>query len=431
MPEVFSQQWISGDGSQAPPRVAFYRSSTWGGAHTPETTYPNLAICEAVELDLGAGPAGQNVLQSSDPVVASWVEKDIGDLTTPNGTTGWWNAHAGCIQAYIKFDAAVFADHIFSPILSVLGRTDNQSLYVALNRTSAGNFNIALVGQGYDGTLEYWDTGDIATPSINSGTHSGWYTIRLRWQCGTVDGNYADVLPDGLVTVDLGPYGGTLTRILNETGLDLYINDGRQNNQADGASSTFVGPSIADWARGVALGFNGLMPTTLWRVFDEISPSELDEESGQSSTIWRLDVGGAGSGTGTGTEGGGDDDGSEPDGVADEEGEVFLASLITKPFTPTSILNRYQATSALLVAKAADNVEVAISVIPDFKSSVDPTTTDLTPTGSESHVIRPLDELSVSDLTLVQFKFADTATPQGRWNLERFEVRHVRNEKGT
>jgi len=132
------------------------------------------------------------------------------------------------------------------------------------------------------------------------------------------------------------------------------------------------------------------------------------------SGIWIMDIG----------------EGDEGEGATEDNGEAFHASMVTKPFTPSSILNRFSVKSALLIARAA-NTSLEVSLIPDLKEVVDTATVNLLPTYSEDHVIRTMDQLSVADMTLAQVRIEDTETPTARWNLERIELRHTPGEKGT
>jgi len=115
----------------------------------------------------------------------------------------------------------------------------------------------------------------------------------------------------------------------------------------------------------------------------------------------------------------------------DDDGTAYHASEITKPYLAANAINRYEIKSAALLAVAAVAVEVDVSIISDFGNVFEVATVRLTAAGNEEHVIKRIDELSLSELRVVQFQFEDTAEPAGRWDSERFAARMVRNEKGT
>lgn len=135
-------------------------------------------------------------------------------------------------------------------------------------------------------------------------------------------------------------------------------------------------------------------------------------------TVWRLDVGV------------GDEDDLEDDAV-DDNGEMYYAALTTKPYAAANVINQHEIKSAVLLAKAAEGVGLAVTIVRDFGATEDSTTVDLSPEDAEAHVIKRLDELSMGELRVAQFTFEDNAVPAGRWNLEQFAVRIVKSEKAS
>lgn len=429
---VYEEDFSAGNGVITPPETPEYRSSTWsGGSDTPEVNRPELAWTEDVQIGFGEGPGGENVLKANSNLVnGAWVVKDIGDLTSPNGTTGWWNADQGYMRVDIKLDADFYSTAVDNPILMVIGPQSAKRLYVTLHETStASKFNIKVVGDTDGATFTVYDTGAVNTPSIEVATHAhGWYTMVMRWQCGTVSGAYLDVLADGWVTVDFGPKDGTLVRMLTTIDKALAINMGLQNNQAD-AGTSFVGTAVQNWARGAALGFYGLNPSTNWMIFDETDPIIEDVEETTGGQIWQLDPGGGNPGSGSDPDFDPDDP-TDASGAADDNGEVFFASLITRPFTPTTILNRMEVKSGALVTRAAENVEVVVELLQDLKpTAMKSVTADLTAVDDEEHKLQVLDNLSLRDVRALQVKFRDTDTPAGRWSLGQCALRVEANEK--
>lgn len=116
-----------------------------------------------------------------------------------------------------------------------------------------------------------------------------------------------------------------------------------------------------------------------------------------STTLWRLDT-----------------------GVTDD-GTAYTARLVTKPYAPTHLETQFEVKAATVVAEAEDGAQIDVSAIPNMTNVVTKAagTIDFTPSGSESHVIRRLDDLAIADLETVQVQIADIETPTARWALGR------------
>jgi hypothetical protein len=108
----------------------------------------------------------------------------------------------------------------------------------------------------------------------------------------------------------------------------------------------------------------------------------------------------------------------------DDNGTEYAARITTKPFAPTQLKTQFEIKTATLVGKATSGATLVVSAIPDFGATTTEIASDvdLTPAGSEAHVVRHKDDLSIAELTTVQIDFADTATPGARWELARFSM---------
>lgn len=108
----------------------------------------------------------------------------------------------------------------------------------------------------------------------------------------------------------------------------------------------------------------------------------------------------------------------------DDNGTEYAAQITTKPFAPTRLETMFGVKACGLVAKSTSTATLIASAIPNGGTSTTESaeTVDLTPTGSETFVIRKLDELSLSEMRTVQFDFADDVTPGARWELARFSA---------
>jgi hypothetical protein len=69
---------------------------------------------------------------------------------------------------------------------------------------------------------------------------------------------------------------------------------------------------------------------------------------------------------------------------------------------------------------------VDVTVTADFGvQTVEVTSVALDPVGSETHVIKLLDNLSLAEMQTAAFTFADTSPASGeRWHLDWFALKH-------
>jgi hypothetical protein len=108
---------------------------------------------------------------------------------------------------------------------------------------------------------------------------------------------------------------------------------------------------------------------------------------------------------------------------ADDNGTAYAASIKTKPYILKTLATKFGVLTAYLLAKANTNASVVVKLIRDFGVET-PTTTGtqtMTPAGSETNVIKVLDELVGSELRTVQFQFLDPGTP----GTDRFELNQL------
>lgn len=104
---------------------------------------------------------------------------------------------------------------------------------------------------------------------------------------------------------------------------------------------------------------------------------------------------------------------------SDDNGTAYAADLVTKPYAPASILNQFEVRAVSVLAKAVTSATVDVTLTRDFGLETTSSTGVLfTPTATETHVIKKLDDLSFSELTTVQVEFVDPATPGTRWELD-------------
>ncbi len=113
----------------------------------------------------------------------------------------------------------------------------------------------------------------------------------------------------------------------------------------------------------------------------------------------------------------------------DDNGTAYAASIQTKPFVLGNLMSQFECKSGTLHAKAAAGVTVDVTATIDFGLGTrDAESVSLTAEASEEWVTVDLDDLSIAEAKALQITFADSDTPTGRWQLERFAMR---NERGT
>jgi hypothetical protein len=110
-----------------------------------------------------------------------------------------------------------------------------------------------------------------------------------------------------------------------------------------------------------------------------------------------------------------------------DAGTVYRARVVTRPYLVAGLLNKFGAMAAGVLAKAATGVTLFVKVIRDF--GVESLTVDtlLTADGTETHVIKPLDDLNFSEMHALQLEYGDdttaVVTPAGTWEVHMIGVK--------
>lgn len=104
---------------------------------------------------------------------------------------------------------------------------------------------------------------------------------------------------------------------------------------------------------------------------------------------------------------------------------AYASSVKTRPYWLKSILNRFTAQGAYLVAKAVASSQITVKTYRDFEIETTSTISDtsLAASGTETSVIKYLDQLKGAEMRVVQFEFTDPTTVSARWELNQFCVR--------
>ncbi len=91
----------------------------------------------------------------------------------------------------------------------------------------------------------------------------------------------------------------------------------------------------------------------------------------------------------------------------DDNGVAYRAVIQSKPYFLAGLLNKWGSMTTAILATASDTANLVVSCIRDFGLEQTNRPTDLAPQLTEEFVIKPFDDLVMSDAVAVQFQFAD------------------------
>jgi hypothetical protein len=108
-----------------------------------------------------------------------------------------------------------------------------------------------------------------------------------------------------------------------------------------------------------------------------------------------------------------------------DSGTNFQAYVKTKPYTLGDLWSKFGLMAAILLGKAVSGTSILIQMIRNFGIETRSTTVSMTPAGTEDHVIRPIDNATMSELNTVQLQYGDSAASAQAWSLDQivFKVR--------
>lgn len=92
-----------------------------------------------------------------------------------------------------------------------------------------------------------------------------------------------------------------------------------------------------------------------------------------------------------------------------DAGQSYIARIVTQAYLLTGLLNQWGAMTAALMATANSTARVLVKLIRNFGVETHEVETDLAATGSETYVIKPFDQLVMSEAKAVQIEFTDPA----------------------
>lgn len=98
---------------------------------------------------------------------------------------------------------------------------------------------------------------------------------------------------------------------------------------------------------------------------------------------------------------------------------AYTSKIKTKPYWLKSVLQKFKIAAGAIIAKARASAQITLKVYRDFELETTSTISDvsLAATGTETSVIKHLDQVQGSDLKVAQFEFSDPTTVSAQWTL--------------
>ncbi len=103
---------------------------------------------------------------------------------------------------------------------------------------------------------------------------------------------------------------------------------------------------------------------------------------------------------------------------------AYTASITTKPYVLTTILDKMTIMAGTILGKAVTSAAVLVQIVRDFAVETSAgVTVSFTAAGSETVKFVPMDNQSMAEATVVQFKITDDATNAARWELHQLALK--------
>ncbi len=91
-----------------------------------------------------------------------------------------------------------------------------------------------------------------------------------------------------------------------------------------------------------------------------------------------------------------------------DAGQTYTARIVTRPYMLTGVLNKWGAMTGGLIADAGGTSSINVRFIRDFETEFSAIKeVDLTAQGSETIVLRTIDDLDLSNAMAIQVEIAD------------------------
>lgn len=115
----------------------------------------------------------------------------------------------------------------------------------------------------------------------------------------------------------------------------------------------------------------------------------------------------------------------------DDNGAAYVATVRSKPHAMPTILDHFEIKSAALLAQAHASAAITVKLLRDFGLETPATVSDvsLAASGSETDVIKYLDDLEGAELRVGQIEITDGATV-GPWQVDQVVLRETAGQQG-
>jgi hypothetical protein len=255
---------------------SYYQSSAHGGSDTPNADYPELGAAENVEVVVGAGPNGENIVDAvntADYTVAAVALSGVGDGSIASLQ---YDARGLHVRWHHKLLASGLAEAGYGQLLVLthggpagndpgLGSV-NTFLVIEANQTAGANFTWGLRRRRFTGATA--GSGTSMSPSINLGAgvaDDAWHELEVVLTPSTVTGAFAGDGTLGSASVasdgEISFYADGVL-VSTQSGLNFVINHRATSN-----------PEVY-YGRGVWHGFSDLLgPVTNTWLFTGAAPT--------------------------------------------------------------------------------------------------------------------------------------------------------------
>ena len=111
---------------------------------------------------------------------------------------------------------------------------------------------------------------------------------------------------------------------------------------------------------------------------------------------------------------------------------AYTATITTKPYALGNLQHEFEVTSGTLLATEDDSAQVTVKVLRDFALETTATVSDiaLAGAGSETQVIKYLDNLIGAEMKVAQFQMTDVAAPAANWAVNQLSLTGELGQRG-
>jgi len=116
-------------------------------------------------------------------------------------------------------------------------------------------------------------------------------------------------------------------------------------------------------------------------------------------------------------------------GVSDN-GQPYRAFVVTKPYTLGGLWQKFGMMAGVLLARASAGASLFIQMLRNFSVETRQATVSLAPVGSETHVVKPIDNATMSELNTLQIEYGDESANTQAWSIDQLTFK-IREEEGS